>query len=275
MHRPPCCSPRPQVVMLGDQMSIDEVVQYLRGAGYGTKINDRMGWYNVRPDAVEIFPGPDSYFDQEEGVIKFAGGKAGQDHLPARQHRAHPVPARAGADHQSLRPQSREAAHRPFRRDPEPPGAGHHFGRRQALLPALRLRSAAHYQGRLRRSPQGLQRGRRLDAQHAGGARLLADPGKDLEAQARRDDHHAPSRAEAQQGADLRVLRQPHRPGPARQFRHPRLRRGGAGLFRQGPPRPLARRGGHPRRAHPAAQLHQSVPPAGPGAERAATSCCS
>ena len=65
----------PQVVMLGDQMNIDEVVQYLRGAGYGTRINDRMGWYNVRPDAVEIFPGPDSYFDQEEGVLKFAGGK--------------------------------------------------------------------------------------------------------------------------------------------------------------------------------------------------------
>jgi penicillin-binding protein 1B len=65
----------PQVVMLGDQISSDEVVQYLRGAGYGIKINDRMGWYNVRPDAVEIFPGPDSYFDQEEGVLKFAGGK--------------------------------------------------------------------------------------------------------------------------------------------------------------------------------------------------------
>lgn len=65
----------PQAVMIGDQINIDEVVQYLRGAGYGTKINDRMGWYNVRPDAVEIFPGPDSYFDQEEGVLKFAGGK--------------------------------------------------------------------------------------------------------------------------------------------------------------------------------------------------------
>ena len=65
----------PQVVMVGDEMNIQEVIDYLRSAGYGTKLTDRMGWYNVRADAVEIFPGPDSYFEQEEGVIKFASGR--------------------------------------------------------------------------------------------------------------------------------------------------------------------------------------------------------
>jgi penicillin-binding protein 1B len=60
----------PDVVMVGDQLSIDEVVSYLRQAGYGTKVTARMGWYQVRADGIEIFPGPDSYFDQEEGVIK-------------------------------------------------------------------------------------------------------------------------------------------------------------------------------------------------------------
>ena len=69
----------PEVVMVGDELTTDEVVSYLREAGYGTKVNDRMGYYHLRPDAVEIFPGPDSYFDQEEpGVIKFSGGRISQ-----------------------------------------------------------------------------------------------------------------------------------------------------------------------------------------------------
>jgi penicillin-binding protein 1B len=68
----------PQVVMIGDEMSTEEVIEYLRDAGYGTKVNNRMGWYNLRPDGIEIYPGPDSYFDQEEGVIKVARGKVSQ-----------------------------------------------------------------------------------------------------------------------------------------------------------------------------------------------------
>jgi penicillin-binding protein 1B len=68
----------PQVVMVGDQLTTEEVVEYLRDAGYGTKVSNRIGWYNLRPDAIEIYPGPDSYFDQEEGVIKLASGKVSQ-----------------------------------------------------------------------------------------------------------------------------------------------------------------------------------------------------
>ena len=68
----------PQVVMIGDELTTEEVVDYLRGAGYGTKVNNRIGWYNIRPDAIEIYPGPDSYFDREEGVIKVARGKVTQ-----------------------------------------------------------------------------------------------------------------------------------------------------------------------------------------------------
>jgi penicillin-binding protein 1B len=68
----------PQVVMVGDELDTAEVVEYLRDAGYGTKVNNRMGWYNVREDAIEVYPGPDSYFDQEEGVIRIAKGKVTQ-----------------------------------------------------------------------------------------------------------------------------------------------------------------------------------------------------
>ena len=32
----------------------------------------------MRQDAVEIFPGPDSYFDQESGVLRFSGGRVSQ-----------------------------------------------------------------------------------------------------------------------------------------------------------------------------------------------------
>ncbi|HET8548867.1 MAG TPA: PBP1A family penicillin-binding protein [Bryobacteraceae bacterium] len=68
----------PQVVMVGDQTTSNEIVDYLRDAGYGPKVNNRMGWYNLRPDGIEIYPGPDSYFDQEEGVIKISKGKVTQ-----------------------------------------------------------------------------------------------------------------------------------------------------------------------------------------------------
>ncbi len=68
----------PKVVAVGDQASGAEVVTQLKRAGYTESRGNRMGWYHVRSDAVEIFPGPDSYFDQEAGVIRFATGAVSQ-----------------------------------------------------------------------------------------------------------------------------------------------------------------------------------------------------
>lgn len=68
----------PKPVMLGEELGAEEIVAQLRRSGYGESRNNRMGWYNLRPDAVEIFPGPDSYFDREEGVIKFEEGRVSQ-----------------------------------------------------------------------------------------------------------------------------------------------------------------------------------------------------
>ena len=65
-------------VNVGDDTTAEEIVSFLRRSGYGESKSNRMGWYNLRPDAVEVFPGPDSYFDQEAGVIKFEGGKVRQ-----------------------------------------------------------------------------------------------------------------------------------------------------------------------------------------------------
>src|SRR5262249_14889531 len=73
-----------KTVSVGDRISSSELVEHLRRAGYGESASNRMGWYHVRPDAVEIIPGPDAV-EQEAGVVKFAGEKVSsivstQDH---------------------------------------------------------------------------------------------------------------------------------------------------------------------------------------------------
>jgi penicillin-binding protein 1B len=62
----------PETVAIGDPGSPTEIAASLRRAGYSESRNNPVGSYNVHPDSVEIFPGPDSYFNQEPGVIRFA-----------------------------------------------------------------------------------------------------------------------------------------------------------------------------------------------------------
>ena len=64
----------PQPVMVGDQTQAAEITDYLQRAGYTESNRNRLGWYHVRPDAVEINPGPEAY-DGEGAVIKIEGGK--------------------------------------------------------------------------------------------------------------------------------------------------------------------------------------------------------
>ncbi|MBC7928043.1 MAG: transglycosylase domain-containing protein, partial [Bryobacteraceae bacterium] len=69
----------PQVVMVGDAIEPGDLALALRRSGYAdSRGNTRMGWYNQRPDGIEIFPGPDSYFDNEEAVVKVNAGKVSQ-----------------------------------------------------------------------------------------------------------------------------------------------------------------------------------------------------
>ncbi|MFN0102246.1 MAG: transglycosylase domain-containing protein [Bryobacteraceae bacterium] len=65
----------PRSLNVGEEISRDEIIRALRNAGYGESKSNRMGWYNFRPDAIEILPGPDSYFDNEGGVIRLVDGK--------------------------------------------------------------------------------------------------------------------------------------------------------------------------------------------------------
>lgn len=66
-------------VMVGDTGSPAEIAVRLHHSGYREDgRGNRIGWFHLRPDAIEIFPGPDSYFDAERGVIKFKDGKVSE-----------------------------------------------------------------------------------------------------------------------------------------------------------------------------------------------------
>jgi penicillin-binding protein 1B len=65
----------PRSVAVGEAATPEEIVTRLRHAGYTTARGNTVGWYNVRPNAVEIFPGRDSYAGGEPGVLEFANSK--------------------------------------------------------------------------------------------------------------------------------------------------------------------------------------------------------
>jgi penicillin-binding protein 1B len=69
-------APRP--VMTGETITTSEIAAYLRRAGYSEDSNrSRVGWYRLRPDAIEVNPGPDA-FDSEGVVIKVAKGEVSE-----------------------------------------------------------------------------------------------------------------------------------------------------------------------------------------------------
>jgi penicillin-binding protein 1B len=85
----------PRAVTVGDALTPQEIVAQLRRSGYSDSRNSRMGWFHLREDAVEIFPGPDSYFDEEPGVIKFQEGRVVEiislrDNTPRTQYLLEP-----------------------------------------------------------------------------------------------------------------------------------------------------------------------------------------
>ncbi len=133
-----------------------------------------------RPDSIDIFPGAESYFDQEPATIKFARRQNHPHRFPARQHRPAAVRAGAAAHHQPLRPQSRKTARGPLRRHSARPAQRHPLRRRQALLPALRLRSHRHRPLRLGRSAE---RGRNAQGASTLSMQLARDMFLDARAQ--------------------------------------------------------------------------------------------
>jgi len=69
----------PRLIAVGDAAAAGEIAAQLRRCGYSESRGNAIGYFHIRPDgSIEIFPGPESYFDQEAGVIKFAGGRISQ-----------------------------------------------------------------------------------------------------------------------------------------------------------------------------------------------------
>lgn len=68
----------PEPVILGDPGKPEEIAEQLRAVGYSQNQNNRLGWYRLKENAIEIYPGVDSYFDSEGGVITFEAGRVSQ-----------------------------------------------------------------------------------------------------------------------------------------------------------------------------------------------------
>jgi penicillin-binding protein 1B len=69
----------PRLIAVGDPITSDGIAAELRRCGYTESRGNAIGSFQIRPDgAIEIFPGRDSYFDEEAGVVKFANGRISQ-----------------------------------------------------------------------------------------------------------------------------------------------------------------------------------------------------
>lgn len=69
----------PRLIAAGDPTTADEIAAQLRRCGYTESRSNAIGSFQMRADgAIEIFPGPESYFDEEAGLIKFANGRISQ-----------------------------------------------------------------------------------------------------------------------------------------------------------------------------------------------------
>ena len=68
----------PRTVDVGDIADPQEIATDLRRSGYSESANNRMGYFTLKPEEIDVYPGPDSYFKRDEGVIKFDGRKVKQ-----------------------------------------------------------------------------------------------------------------------------------------------------------------------------------------------------
>jgi penicillin-binding protein 1B len=59
----------PEPVSVGDSLTPGELVDALRRRGYSTDRSNRVGWFHVRADGIEVFPGVDAYPHSEPGVV--------------------------------------------------------------------------------------------------------------------------------------------------------------------------------------------------------------
>jgi penicillin-binding protein 1B len=100
----------PVSVAVGDNATPGEIAAELRRSGYNDSRGNPIGYYQVHVNFIEVFPGKDSYFDQEPGVIRFTGGKISQivslqDNTARNQYQLEPqlITALSGASREKRR----------------------------------------------------------------------------------------------------------------------------------------------------------------------------
>jgi penicillin-binding protein 1B len=65
----------PISIAVGDVSTAEGIAVQLRRAGYTESSKNTVGYYRISPQAIEIFPQRDSYFDQEPAVITLSDGR--------------------------------------------------------------------------------------------------------------------------------------------------------------------------------------------------------
>lgn len=68
----------PHVLSLGDPLDREELIGQLRRSGYSEDSGNPIGHYKLRGEAIEVYPGPDSFFARDGGLIRIADDKISQ-----------------------------------------------------------------------------------------------------------------------------------------------------------------------------------------------------
>ena len=68
----------PQSLAVGDAATAESLVNTLGNSGYTPNRNNRMGWYVLTGEGIEVHPGPESYFEAEAHAVTIRGGKIEQ-----------------------------------------------------------------------------------------------------------------------------------------------------------------------------------------------------
>ena len=68
----------PRSIEIGEPDSPLELAQELHRSGYSESSKNPLGYYTVEASDIDIYPGPESYFEPEGAVIKFANGRVSQ-----------------------------------------------------------------------------------------------------------------------------------------------------------------------------------------------------
>src|SRR5262249_5190396 len=65
----------PEPVFVGQDATISDLIGRLRRSGYSEAKTNRTGWYQTVRGGLEIFPGPDSYFQDDPALLRLNGSK--------------------------------------------------------------------------------------------------------------------------------------------------------------------------------------------------------